>query len=43
MSGQYYLAITQTGDEILRHFLGGILAALAIIQFIYEGIRNVSM
>lgn len=42
MSGQYYLAITQTGDEILRHFLGGILAALAI-QFIYEGIRNVSM
>ena len=32
----------KTGDEILRRFLGVILAALAI-QFIYEGIRNISM
>ena len=34
--------IGKTGDEILRRFLGVILAALAI-QFIYEGIRNISM
>lgn len=34
--------IGRTGDEILRRFLGVILAALAI-QFIYEGIRNISM
>jgi len=32
--------IGKTGDEILRRFLGVILAALAI-QFIYEGIRNI--
>jgi multiple antibiotic resistance protein len=34
--------IGKTGDEILRRFLGVILAALAI-QFIYEGIHNISM
>lgn len=34
--------IGRTGDEILRRFFGVILAALAI-QFIYEGIRNISM
>lgn len=34
--------IGKTGDEILRRFLGVILAALAI-QFIYEGIRNITM
>lgn len=34
--------IGKTGDEIIRRFLGVILAALAI-QFIYEGIRNISM
>ena len=34
--------IGKTGDEILRRFLGVILAALAI-QFIYEGIRNMAV
>jgi len=34
--------IGKTGDEIIRRFLGVVLAALAI-QFIYEGIRNISM
>ncbi|MDA7746994.1 MarC family protein [Psychromonas sp.] len=34
--------IGKTGDEILRRFFGVILAALAI-QFIYEGIHNISM
>ena len=34
--------IGKTGDEILRRFLGVILAALAI-QFVYEGIRNITM
>jgi len=33
--------IGKTGDEILRRFLGVILAALAI-QFIYDGITNIS-
>jgi len=33
--------IGKTGDEILRRFLGVILAALAI-QFIYDGISNIS-
>ena len=36
------LVIGSTGDEILRRFLGVILAALAI-QFIYEGIRQLMM
>ncbi|PID50254.1 MAG: hypothetical protein CR991_02405 [Proteobacteria bacterium] len=31
--------IGRTGDEILRHFLGVILAALAV-QFVYDGIIN---
>ncbi|WP_413693456.1 MarC family protein [Pseudoalteromonas sp. KJ10-2] len=34
--------IGKTGDEILRRFLGVILAALAI-QFVYEGVRNISI
>jgi len=34
--------IGKTGDEILRRFLGVILAALAI-QFVYEGIRNMAI
>lgn len=33
--------IGKTGDEILKRFLGVILAALAI-QFIYDGIKNLS-
>jgi len=33
--------IGKTGDEILRRFLGVILAALAI-QFIYDGIANIT-
>lgn len=33
--------IGETGDEILRRFLGVILAALAI-QFIYDGIANIA-
>ena len=32
--------IGRTGDEILKRFLGVILAALAI-QFIYDGIKNI--
>lgn len=34
--------IGKTGDEILRRFLGVILAALAI-QFIYDGIANIGL
>ena len=34
--------IGKTGDEVLRRFLGVILAALSI-QFIYEGIANLAM
>ncbi|WP_019612910.1 MarC family protein [Psychromonas ossibalaenae] len=34
--------IGRTGDEILRRFLGVILAALAI-QFIYDGIKNFAL
>ncbi|NGP88146.1 MarC family protein [Fodinibius halophilus] len=33
--------IGKTGDEILRRFLGVILAALAI-QFVYDGIANIT-
>ncbi|MCG6202583.1 MarC family protein [Psychromonas antarctica] len=33
--------IGKTGDEILKRFLGVILAALAI-QFIYDGIKNIA-
>ncbi|MFZ1387943.1 MAG: MarC family protein [Thiolinea sp.] len=33
--------IGHTGDEILRRFLGVILAALAV-QFVYDGIKNLS-
>jgi multiple antibiotic resistance protein len=33
--------IGRTGDEILRRFLGVILAALAV-QFVYDGIKNLS-
>jgi multiple antibiotic resistance protein len=33
--------IGETGDEILRRFLGVILAALSI-QFIYDGINNIA-
>ncbi|TYP95539.1 multiple antibiotic resistance protein [Fodinibius salinus] len=33
--------IGQTGDEILKRFLGVILAALAI-QFVYDGIANIA-
>ena len=34
--------IGRTGDEILKRFLGVILAALAI-QFIYDGIANIGL
>jgi multiple antibiotic resistance protein len=34
--------IRKTGDEVLRRFLGVILAALAI-QFVYDGIANISV
>lgn len=34
--------IGKTGDEILKRFLGVILAALAI-QFVYDGIKNFSL
>jgi len=34
--------IGKTGDEILKRFLGVILAALAI-QFIYDGIHNINL
>jgi len=34
--------IGETGDEILKRFLGVILAALAI-QFIYDGIANIGL
>jgi multiple antibiotic resistance protein len=34
--------IGRTGDEILKRFLGVILAALAI-QFIYDGIKNLTL
>ena len=34
--------IGRTGDEILKRFLGVILAALAI-QFIYDGIKNIGL
>lgn len=34
--------IGRTGDEILRRFLGVILAALAV-QFVYDGIKNLSI
>ncbi|MEH6580183.1 MAG: MarC family protein [Amphritea sp.] len=37
LSGYVKVVIGRTGDEILRRFLGVILAALAI-QFIYDGI-----
>ncbi|MDH2435797.1 MarC family protein [Pokkaliibacter sp. MBI-7] len=33
--------IGRTGDEILRRFLGVILAALAI-QFVYEGVKSIA-
>lgn len=39
LSGQLKRIIGETGDEILRRFLGVVLAALAI-QFVYDGIRN---
>lgn len=34
--------IGKTGDEILKRFLGVVLAALAI-QFIYDGISNLML
>ncbi len=34
--------IGKTGDEILKRFLGVILAALAI-QFVYDGIHNIAL
>lgn len=39
ISSQLKRVIGQTGDEILRRFLGVVLAALAI-QFVYDGINN---
>ncbi|WP_417578778.1 MarC family protein [Nitrincola sp.] len=39
LSGYVKRVIGKTGDEILRRFLGVILAALAI-QFIYDGFNN---
>ncbi|QEW07280.1 MarC family protein [Nitrincola iocasae] len=39
LSGYVKKMIGKTGDEILRRFLGVILAALAI-QFIYDGFNN---
>lgn len=43
MLGSKYLKkiIGRTGDEILRRFLGVILAALSI-QFVYDGISNIA-
>ena len=42
LSGYVKVVIGKTGDEILRRFLGVILAALAI-QFIYVGIAQLSV
>lgn len=39
MSTRLKKIIGKTGDEILKRFLGVVLAALAI-QFIYDGIKN---
>lgn len=39
LASQLKRVIGQTGDEILRRFLGVVLAALAI-QFVYDGINN---
>ncbi|WP_407690493.1 MarC family protein [Salinibius halmophilus] len=39
LASQLKRIIGVTGDEILRRFLGVVLAALAI-QFIYDGIAN---
>lgn len=41
LSKQLQRIIGHTGDEILRRFLGVILAALAV-QFVYDGIKNLS-
>ena len=41
MSKYLKKVIGETGDEILRRFLGVILAALAI-QFVYDGIINIA-
>lgn len=41
LSKQLQRIIGRTGDEILRRFLGVILAALAV-QFVYDGIKNLS-